>query len=308
MYKYIGEYPKNRRNGWQVNIQGVCHDDNNWFFSQTEKLWKFPVTHDLNKKVTEADPDNGILMLDFKKYLNTDKVHIGDIDYCDGYIFAPIENHGKPYIAVFSANDLSFITKQVIKRGSRYYEHLAWCAVNPNNKCLYTSDGTITYQTTKDQSQVIVYTIDFNAIRNRSSYFLKECASLIPINSNRCVLKITETQGGCFDNDNNLYITNGYGWLKNRDNSKFGIGIFQTCPINNTSKVYTMKLLKRSNSSGDFKYQFKSLIGEEVEGITYWDLNNYNNVPEIKGCLHAIMLDNDAGDKDDLYFKHYDKI
>lgn len=33
-YKYLGNYPENRENGWSDELQGVCHDENFWYFSQ----------------------------------------------------------------------------------------------------------------------------------------------------------------------------------------------------------------------------------------------------------------------------------
>lgn len=78
--------------------------------------------------------------------------------------------------------------------------------------------------------------------------------------------------------------------------------------------IYFMKILcamiyrlTHSNQDRDFRYQFNS-IGEEPEGITYWDLDENNKAPYIRGQLHAIMLDNAGKGDDDFYFKHYRRV
>ncbi len=37
-YNYIGNYPHNREITMSEQIQGVTHDDKNWFFTQREKI------------------------------------------------------------------------------------------------------------------------------------------------------------------------------------------------------------------------------------------------------------------------------
>jgi hypothetical protein len=54
--KYLVQHPRNRQNGWSDGLQGVAHDQNNWFFTQKKRLWKFPISHDLNKKVDLSKP------------------------------------------------------------------------------------------------------------------------------------------------------------------------------------------------------------------------------------------------------------
>ena len=59
MYTYLGEYPKKKDlGGLAEEINGVCHDDKNWFFAQNGNLWKYPVSWDLNSICSEKDgPD-----------------------------------------------------------------------------------------------------------------------------------------------------------------------------------------------------------------------------------------------------------
>ena len=239
--------------------------------------------------------------------------HLGDFDCYQGYLFIPVTDDGQPYIAVFSAADLSFVTKQAIQRNGSYFTGIGWCAINPKDGSLYTSDKHAKNQFGSGCSPVVIYEIDLPAIRARSGNFLRYKAQLSLKDENGKALTLEHMQGGCFDNANHLHTNNGYPsyYGTNYANGKGGISIF-TVPgaiIENTN--YTTNRIAHSNQTGKsdpFRYQFNSKVGgEEPEGLTYWDLND-KRAPEITGVLHAIMLDNAGTGADDFYFKHYKRI
>ena len=58
MYEYIRQWPKDREMGWSHEANGVCHDQNNWFFSQNGILWKFPITHRIGDTCKEENRAN----------------------------------------------------------------------------------------------------------------------------------------------------------------------------------------------------------------------------------------------------------
>ena len=151
-----------------------------------------------------------------------------------------------------------------------------------------------------------VYSIDFNAIRAGKNDFLKIYAQVnLRDEEGDDYVERGCMQGGCFDNNNNLFLCNGY--YKNYANSKGGITVYELPSIPyNPSGVVFARIKARSNQSHAFRFQFNSL-GEEPEGITYWDLDNGRS-PNIRGQLHAIMIDNVGTGADDFYFKHYRKI
>ena len=73
-----------------------------------------------------------------------------------------------------------------------------------------------------------------------------------------------------------------------------------------------MRVQRSTNGFGHFNYEFDPdfPIGEEPEGITIWDLDNDDRVPDdrLKGQLHVLLLDNDEPDfldDDDITMKHY---
>lgn len=103
MYKYLKQWPEDREPGWSEEMQGVCHDYKNWFFTQNGNIWKFPLDHNLNDSCKEANKSKGI-------YKNKYGYILGDCDCWQDYLFVPVTGNGLPYIAVFRASDLSYVT------------------------------------------------------------------------------------------------------------------------------------------------------------------------------------------------------
>ena len=331
MYKYIKfngkDYPNDRENGWSHEAQGVCHDDEgNWFFTQNGFLWKFPIGHDLNKTCEKEDRANGIFRTTLTKEqilgketanskewkdLHLNLPHMGDIDYRDGYIFVPLEaEFGHiPFLpekrvvcmVVFQAKTLSFVSTHVVKReNGKVYGNLWWVAINPNNGLLYTADGHIT-----ESSYVYVYRI--GDVTKQDALTLHSKVTLWDENGNR--LSRNHMQGGCFDGQNFLHLTNGeWTWKTSEVNyskgTKGGIAVFKVSAAPREGGVERLYRISHSDQSGPFAFNFSG-NGEEPEGLTYWDLDQDQRAPVIRGQLHVIMLDNIGNLTDDLYLKHY---
>lgn len=307
MYTYLFNYPSDREMGWSHELQGVCHDDNNWFFTQNGNIWKFPLSHDLNKQVKKPSDFSGVIKNSYGGY------RLGDCDCYGGYLFVPVSLDGSPYIAVFDASNLSYIAKTRLDKFGKKFSLVHWCAINPKDGLLYTSDHNVGNDFTDDTSPVMVYEIDFEKIRDRSDNFLVYKTFLRLYNATGDRLSRDFVQGGCFDNENHLHINNGDYTIKggshNYANDKGGISVFYIPDIPKTGAkpCYRVKRIACSNQSKGFQYQFNG-TGEEPSGITYWDLRNKKVGGKVKGCLHAIMSDNNGRGDDDLYFKHYDRV
>lgn len=305
MYKYICNYPSDREMGWSHELQGVCHDESNWFFTQNGNIWKFPLSHDINATCKSENRAKGIYK---KKY----GYLLGDFDYSNGFLFIPVTGDGKPYIAVFKASDLSYVAKTRIKKFGTDFSSLHWCAINPTDQCLYTSDQNVGNDFTENTSPVMVYSIDWNRIGRSQDNFLTQKTFITLYNNSGERLTREHVQGGCFDLSNHLHINNGEYTLKtinhNYANDKGGISVFYIPPIpsSGAAPYYRVKRIAYSNQSSGFRYQFNG-TGEEPSGITYWDLTNKKVGGKVRGCLHAIMSDNAGIGDDDFYFKHYER-
>lgn len=291
--EYLGNFPSGRNNGWSEKLNGVANDANNWFFTQEERLWKFPVSHDLNKKVTEPHPSAGILRIGIPNELKGYN-HYGDLDYYRGFLFIPIEGDGKiPRIAVFKASNLAYIDSYPLKWNGKAQQQAGWVAIHPESGLLYTSNNTIE----QNSNPILIYKFDFERLKQgklvlnaHSNLYLKD------ENNNRIKMK-PYLQGGVFSsNGENLYLVNGKA--KDFDSKDGGIWVFNA---NNGKKI------KKSSQSGNFKFEFHPGVAkyEEPEGITFWNLDN-GKAPRIPGGqLHVILRDNDWTNADELFLKHY---
>ena len=340
MYTYIRNYPSDREMGWSEELQGVCHDKNNWFFTQNGNLWKFPVQHDLNNSCSRAVPSKGILKL-------STSFHLGDLDHYNGYLYVATTGSGKlpskicsdpsiypldltqeaanlkkdePRILVFRASDLAYVRSiQMRRTDGNTFDSLGWLAINPKNGLLYTSDHTISNKYSKDSAPLHVYKIGSMANKEVLTYHSR----LVLFDEFTKLLVLSCMQGGCFDNDNYLHLMCGFvsnykgkdPGLKNLDTYRDGINVFKVNEKITKGSTEVAYRLSHSNQSKGFRYQFDSW-GNEPEGLTYWDLDlapgsttktksGCSPSPGINGQLHAIMLDNLGSGADDFYFKHY---
>ena len=330
LYKYLGNHPNDRQNGWSEELQGVSHDKDNWFFTQKGKLWKIPVTHNLSDKITSPNPSKGILRVGIPSALSKKNYdHFGDLDCYKDYLFIPMEgNSSGQAIAVFKAADLSYVCHQVIRKNdNKCFNKLAWCAINPKDGRLYTSDKQVDDDYAAEHSPIVVFNIDFNKIRSGSSNFLTRYDAFSIRDEDGCIMFKRYMQGGCFDNSNRLHLNSGsdsQGYsndgiqvfrLQEKVRTSTGTKIVSVSSSNASNHVCFLatciaRSRKSSSKTNKFRYEFHpgGTKYEEPEGLTCWDLNKDKRAPKIKGVFHAIMLDNDATSADDFYFKHYDLV
>ena len=294
MYQFINDYPYFRENGLSHECQGVCHDKDNWYFTQDGNLWKIPLQQDLNQKFSGTVASKGVKKVKLGG-------HLGDLDYYEangvGYLFIA-DNDGEynTYISIVRASDLWLVGRfPIFRNGDLRFKDIGWCAINRGY--LYTSNGPV-YGLT---APVYIYKIDTQNIVN-INMFRKPYATLRIQDESGRDYKLDYMQGGCFDHENHLHLANGY-W-KNEDRDKQGIHIFEV-QAEPSQLVQNVKRISKSNQKSGFKYKFDT-SGQEPEGITWWDLDNDSRAPaKERGQLHVILLDNDPGGTDDLVFKHF---
>jgi len=108
-------------------------------------------------------------------------------------------------------------------------------------------------------------------------------------------VRLFTMQGGVFSRRGDLYLMSSPGPFGGLDPG----GITLWNPVG--------RLIDRSQNSsglGGFKFEFHTGIGEEPEGMDWWNRSVAPASPRVRGQLHAILLDNDLNG-DDLYLKHY---
>ncbi len=282
------EYPKDRENGWSHNVQGVTHDHANWFVTrnyeddgpQKGMLWKFPVTHDLHDEITEPDPAAGILRsLQPAELVEGGWHHYGDLAYYDGHVYVAVEGGDGPVVAVFRADDLEYVGYAYLD-GAGQDGHAPWCAIDQDTGLLYSGcdriDGT---------HPIEVYEVHFDAAGQVA--FADNLDPFVPLDEagNPIVFDATDdgiyVQGGDINPLGDLFLVEADG-----------ISVFD---LWTGIRKHTIPVA----------YETHWAWYEELEGVTWWDLDANDSAPGIGGQLHLLMLDNDWPAPSDLYFKHF---
>lgn len=292
--KYLGNYPSDRKTGWNEDLQGVAHDLNNWYFTQKIKIWKFPISRDLKKSISKNNLPTGIKSVTMLNRLRKRGYnHFGDLVQYKGYLFIPVEaekgtNTKNPLLVVYKASTLTYIGAARLLHQTK----AGWCAVNPENGLLYSSNNHLTRE-----NQLISYNIDFRALQSNKLDIQYQGIKKLYGEDGKLVKMKRYIQGGTFSSEGKfIFLLNG------RESSatpagKGGIWIFDT---------ESGKFIQKSATSGYFRYEYHPGMPnlEEPEGLTYWELDK-RNAPHIKGNLHAILLNNNIIGSDKFWLKHY---
>jgi len=306
-YLYLYNHPSAEENDWSADVQGLTHDDNYWYISQTWELWKISVTSDL------APVDDPSDAADYLDLANVNELagynHAGDICYYEyggtGYLLVPLEDNGDPRVlepglAVFRAADLGYVAHQLWPETTDG----SWCGVDGRGY-VYTNVWGYT-------SVVLAYEINWSHLQTPGQWLVRRAPQKdihLRTPDGQADFTVQYTQGGDFsDGGQLLYLICGtmesWDWehacVKNLyDPLRHGIHAFD---------VATGRQLAHSANGGDpFNYEYNPdyWAGKwhEPEGMTVWDLDDAG-VPNVWGQLHVVMLNNDT-DTDDVFLKHY---
>lgn len=283
------------------NLQGITHDDDNWFFSMTEELWKIPVQCDL-RNVNDSSQYPGVLhvyLSSIQPLAQLGYYHIGDMSYFEaggqGYVLAAVEAHApQPHaIVVFRADNLQYVCRAEIPG----FSDLGWVAVDPDGVLHVSHDfDTSIKRFYADWSQLPV------------SLPVLEMPQVTLTREDGTPFNTGHAQGGVFSPSGEMfYFLSG---IHDQHDPEEGISVFV---VDNLS--LTWRCVKRSHQGDDYQpfwYHIDpgSPDYEEPEGITIWDLDD-GRAPGISGQLHVGMLDNDSWcdggyyDDDDVTIYHY---
>ncbi|OGS50949.1 MAG: hypothetical protein A3K65_03810 [Euryarchaeota archaeon RBG_16_68_12] len=308
---YIGNYPNEQDTAWAEDVQGLAHDEDQWFVTQTSALWSFAVDFDLATPFSIFSLPSGVSFQRMPQDLTDAKFnHYGDLDQFGGYVFVPLEGDrgAPPYvsipirgIAAFRASDLTLVNWTLIDQGSA-----AWLAIRQEKDglFLYSSNSTVS----KDEP-LYRYSLDmatFENTQNLTASLEPAPASQPGAQRGRFWLNESDeqplrrpfktTQGGVFDPSGSFYLINGY-YDQSASDQRGGIHVF-----NARGRLTTESTVDAGDGGFRYEYHPEWSRYEEPEGIDWWD--NPPAAPRISGQLHALLLDNDFWG-DDVYIKHY---
>lgn len=298
--QYIGGYPQAETN-WSDDTQGIAHDDNNWFITQTEVLWKIPVARDLR---TVTSTSTGVIRRSLSFYPSLSAFHhTGDpvvyrLPNGADILLVPLEGSGQPAtIALFDCATLAYITRFTLASQAG---DAGWCAVD--------ADGII-YSSLQHASSLTAYFVDWPHFVSTGVILITPLTTQGMYNESNQPLDLVTMQGGEFGPGGLLYLSSGFYSDSNSLADREGIHIMRKL-VGSQGTIQWDRIAHSTRGTGghfDYYYNPGTVTGaEEPEGLTIWDLDD-GRAPGIRGQLHATVLTNqlDAGNID---FKHYSYI
>ena len=302
------DYPAGELN-WSHDVQGVAHDNNNWYITNTEVIWKIPVTQDL-RTVSVSTP--GVVVRTFANYPQIGAYHhFGDpvVFRFSGadYLICPIENadstctSGVPgAAAIFRCADMSYVDHAPFPGQCN---DAGWVAVDPTGVLVSSRQhvGTLNTSPPCASPGLRFYTFDWNLLHNSNLASMTFQREVHPLNEQGDCLEMATMQGGEFTPDGSLlYLLSGFHDDSNALADREGIHVLETSTY--------QRIAHSTRGFGYFDYYYDPGFNSagEPEGLTIWDLDD-GRAPGIRGQLHVMRLDNDAL-HDDVNFKHYTHV
>lgn len=157
--RYLGDAFDNVRANWSVDLQGMCHDEEYYYITQTEAIWKIPRSRKI-ESVNSVYTENAVA----KYSIPTDLAkqgsnHMGDCDVHNGIIYIPLEGTKPQKLLLLKTGTLEFISapKLSIKQ-----THAPWVTVDARSGHIYSGNfdipgrqGIIQYKLSKNKQKLI---------------------------------------------------------------------------------------------------------------------------------------------------------
>jgi len=198
----MGEYPREREAEWAQDVQGVAHDDNNWYITQSGTLWRIPKGVDLSN-AKRGVPGVGTVEIGNVEGLRDNYNHFGDLDYYydkysrKGYLLVPIE--GK-HTSHSSFRGDPPVDLQGLCFGR--FKECSLCAISPQ--------GIVYISNTNEEGHVSTFDVDWIALGKGVFGWLKPKETLSLLDENGSPVYIDTPQGGAVSQDGRLlYIVAG---------------------------------------------------------------------------------------------------
>jgi len=294
-YLYLGNNPDNAQTQWGKAVQGLAHDENNWFIAETGEIWKVPVKEDLYYADDSTEGVIHVFRRDIPILADSLYDHWGDLDYYKyngvGYLLVPLENNdraAKPALAVFRSDNLDFVNYTLLP----YQNDASWVAVDPSGDIYSDAPGDTGF---------LKYRIDWEKVYKNNQVVLQSLGNFSYLDESRNPITLEMMQGGSISPSGTLlYIVSGaYDHHAGND----GINVFD---------LQTGRRVQSSTDDGYFNYYFSSgsPLWQEPEGATIWDMDTFpqNERGGINGQLHVLLLENHKNAEDNIWINHYTNI
>ena len=315
---YLGDYPANREVNWAQDVQGIAHDDINWFITQKSTINQIPLTQDLNV-------DHHGLSVGIPPELS-DFDHFGDPDQSHGFLFVPVQRPSKtrPAIAVFNASDLSLVAWQTLPspdpnvEGDWQGNGGAWVAVRvdandlPDVGRLYVRDDITSGSVDPPvpPQTLVEFQFIWSLLRLGALVLLNPPRNIYLVDQHEMPgpgempVPIRTIQGGAFNAEGTLfYVVNGYCDT---------YGALRIFSVSGDQWLLQAEAVAES-VVGAFRFEQHpkpELYGncnpgsQEPEGLDFFDVDGLG-IHGVSGQLHVLLLRNSLPGSNGVWLKHY---
>jgi hypothetical protein len=342
-HEWIGDYPNHME--WWDDMQGVAHDNENWFFTSPFGLVRIPVNTELG---TEGDidpeeyPGASVRWLeDLHNLADLGKLwdpifgevggydHFGDLDQYGGFLFVPVE--GKIYrkisipvwpyyyyevanytaaIAVFDTENLDIVDfKEIWNWGADRMSCAGWLAVNPHPPDENPDDPNIVflYSSLDDLWRYSsLFRYRLNMTTLRNTHSLSDSLTYFDR------VELFEANGDHI-NESSRFKTIQGGVFSPWGDLYIVNGAYDVSPSEQRGGIHvfdggTRRLLADSQlESNPFKFEYHPCWDryEEPEGVDWWNRDNQSPVSPYIAGQLHVVLLDNDWPSDNFYFMHY---
>lgn len=313
-YRPAGVHPAGTATAWANDAQGIATDGAHWYITQTDRVWRIPVSEDLAGPLT----DTRVVRLDaIPALVATGLDHFGDLAWArapsgEGVLLVPMETSrggdARPLrLALFRARDLGFLgavalpcTAHASDCAGAGQRSFGWVAVSP--------DGTLV-STSASGSVLHAYAMDWTHAAKDGLPRLDGLRRLPLRDEEGRSLRLLHVQGGAFSpSGERLYVaagflTGGCAWSTDLSGEAMraagGVHVFDT----ETGR----RVRHSTNGHGLFGFAFDPTLPacDEPEGVAIWDFGELPRAPGIAGQLHVLRVSHGII-RDTVSLHHYD--
>lgn len=294
-HQYLGNLPSRLEADWTGGLQGLSHDEYNWYFSTRGDIYKWSVWDGVRASKPEGHLNVDRRSLPHPFGTTSEYDHFGDIDFCeeagDGLLYIPMDAHkdndNKHGALVVTDRQLNYIDAQILPNNlTSNGSGMPWVAVHPLNTSLIFSSVFGSRDNFIDR--IDVYKDHDNSssidISFEGNFFLRSWGGSHPNDG-----IVGRVQGGEFSQDGKHLVLAAEAGIE-------GAGLY----------FFDMNtgILKK------YIYVQKD-SGQEIEGVTYWNLSSYGSdyTYGIEGNVHTTVYQDGPflnRSEDMMWFKHYD--
>ena len=247
---------------WSEHVQGIAHGSGYWFVTQADQVWRIPMTRELgavgehDRDVVRAGiPEPGV-------------DHLGDCDVDGGVLYVAMEGTDPARIGAFDL-DLRFRgSAPVAPQGTK----CSWCAVNPVDGLLYSSDFHADRLHT------------YRPSRSGGAVGLEHTGEVRLRSDDGSPLRLRRMQGGAFSPHGHLYLTSDI-----RGGGLYGVEV----------RAGRCRMHVTIRHEPDWPEK------DVIEGMTVVDLSD-GVAPHMSGVVHVLVFDGHGPRPDYVWLRHFD--